>query len=150
MFSEEYRCKNNHLKTVNWDVITDLKKESQERIDNLGNNSDKIHFFFAIMETEAWLLGIKDIVLSINSQLTNEFIKNSPLGYDLDKDDPQQTYYHPAKVIGEIFGLAGKEYDKKESTLSSLIAPVEKEKYEALRSSAHCSVFSKFIEVLLN
>ncbi|OAV65872.1 hypothetical protein Barb4_03176 [Bacteroidales bacterium Barb4] len=146
MFGEMYCRKNNDKKTINWDVINHFKEKTKEQIDKIGN--DKIHFFFAIMETEAWLLGIKDIFLNIG--LTNDFIKNSHLKYDLDKNDPEKTYYHPAKVIGEIFKLAEREYGKNEKSLYSLIPhDFPKEKYEELKSSGHCSVFAEFAEVLL-
>lgn len=70
--------------------------------------------------------------------------------YDLENDDPEITYYHPAKVMGDIYGLIGSKYDKHESDVSSLVNCLEKEDYKNLIESSKCSTFTSFVQELLN
>lgn len=148
VYSDIYKEKNNHQRTINQPLIQHFQNTCQEQI-HIMDCHDKIKFFFAIMEVEAWLLGIKDIFINIDSCLTNEYIK-SELNYDLDKNDPENTYYHPAKVIGEIFQLVGKKYDKHEGDVSSLINNLSKEHYNKLINTNRCTTFSQFAKELLN
>ena len=65
-------------------------------------NGDKVVFHFAIMEVEAWLLGMHDYLLSVDKRLTGDYIKEST-GIDLDAD-PEKTIVHPAVELGRIYG----------------------------------------------
>lgn len=80
---------------------------------------------------------------------SNDFIK-SKLNYDLENDDPEITYYHPARIMGDIYGLIGSKYDKHESDVSSLVSCLEKEDYNNLIESVKCSTFTSFVQELLN
>lgn len=148
IYGDKYKEKNNSQKTINEELIEHFVRINQEQINAMACH-EKIKFFFAVMEVEAWFLGFKDIFTGIDSRLTNEYIK-SQLNYDLDKDDPEKTYYHPAKIIGNIFQLVGKKYDKHESDVSSLIYPLTKDHYNELIESGKCSIFARFTEELLN
>lgn len=148
VYSEIYKKMNNHQKTINKLLIERFFKAHQEQIDSM-NCHDKIKFFFAIMEIEAWFLGFKDIFASIDYRLSNEYIK-SQLNYDLDNDDPESTYYHPAKIVGNIFQLANKKYNKHEGDISPLINSLTKEHYNELLNAGKCTTFSLFTKELLN
>jgi hypothetical protein len=68
------------------------------------SNPIQIHFYFAIMEFEAWLLAMYENFEKINSLLTIEFIKNN-LGYDLSMIDPQIEFFKPSNEIRKILKI---------------------------------------------
>ena len=62
---------------------------------------------------------------------------------------PETTYCHPAKVVGEIMGLVGKQYRKREGEVKSLVSCLTKEHYEELMNSEVCSTFTSYAKELL-
>ncbi|RGR45217.1 hypothetical protein DWY45_18600 [Phocaeicola plebeius] len=127
--------------------MKNLENSAQKEID-AKNLAQYIKLHFAIMEVEAWFLGF-NIFERIDGTLSNDFIK-SKLNYDLENDDPEITYYHPARIMGDIYGLIGSKYDKHESDVSSLVSCLEKEDYNNLIESVKCSTFTSFVQELLN
>lgn len=147
MYSETYLKKNNNRRTINPELIKLFMESSQEEINGMAY-AERIKFCWAIMEVEAWFLGMKHLFESVNPVLTSDYIK-SQLGYDLEKSDPETTYCHPAKVVGEIMGLVGKQYRKRESEIKSLVSYLTKEHYEGLMDSDICSTFTSYAKELL-
>ena len=147
MYSETYLKKNNNRRTINPELIKLFMESSQEEIKGMAY-AERIKFCWAIMEVEAWFLGMKHLFESVNPVLTSDYIK-SQLGYDLEKSDPETTYCHPAKVVGEIMGLVGKQYRKRESEIKSLVSYLTKEHYEGLMDSEVCSTFTSYAKELL-
>lgn len=147
MYSETYLKKNNNRRTINPELIKLFMESSQEEINGMAY-AERIKFCWAIMEVEAWFLGMKHLFESVNPVLTSDYIK-SQLGYDLEKADPETTYCHPAKVVGEIMGLVGKQYRKRESEVKSLVSYLTKEHYEGLMDSEVCSTFTSYAKELL-
>lgn len=147
MYSETYLKKNNNRRTINPELIKLFMESSQEEINGMAY-AERIKFCWAIMEVEAWFLGMKHLFESVNPVLTSDYIK-SQLGYDLEKSDPETTYCHPAKVVGEIMGLVGKQYRKRESEVKSLVSYLTKEHYEGLMDSEICSTFTSYAKELL-
>ena len=147
MYSETYLKKNNNRRTINPELIKLFMESSQEEIKGMAY-AERIKFCWAIMEVEAWFLGMKHLFESVNPVLTSDYIK-SQLGYDLEKSDPETTYCHPAKVVGEIMGLVGKQYRKREGEVKSLVSYLTKEHYEGLMDSEVCSTFTSYAKELL-
>lgn len=147
MYSEAYLKKNNNQRTINPELIKLFMESSQEEINGMAY-AERIKFCWAIMEVEAWFLGMKKLFESVNPILTPDYIK-SQLGYDLEKSDPETTYCHPAKVVGEIMGLVGKQYRKREGEVKSLVSCLTKEHYEELMNSDVCSTFTSYAKELL-
>lgn len=110
--------------------------------------SENIFFSFAIMEVEAWLLGLRKSLERMDAQLTSEYILDK-LGYDLSAIDPEVTFFHPAADLQKIYSLVGKDYDKSKSGINSLVSHIEKSDYEELLHSEKCSSFKEFIGYLL-
>jgi hypothetical protein len=50
-----------------FDAVRDVLKDVE--------NGEKVDFHFAIMEVEAWLLGMHDYLLSVDKRLTGDYIK---------------------------------------------------------------------------
>lgn len=119
---------------------------TQEVINDMANGH-LIRFHFAIMEIEAWLLGMKDLFLSLDDKLTVEYIKNQ-LGIDLSKD-PEATLFHPAKDLGLIYSEVGKTYDKHETDICSIMSKLTPENFLTLVYSGKCATFKAFAESLL-
>lgn len=146
VYGDVYKKHNKSARNVNLDLIEKLKNAAQNIID-AKNLSQYIKLHFAIMEVEAWFIGF-NIFERIDATLSNDFIK-SKLKYDLESDDPEITYYHPAKIIGDIYGLIGSKYDKHESDVSSLVSCLGKEDFDNLIASFKCSTFTSFVQELL-
>lgn len=147
VYGKVYEKYNNGMRNINFELIEKLKNKAQNEIDN-KNLAQYIKLHFAIMEVEAWFIGF-NIFERIDGTLSNDFIK-SKLNYDLENDDPEITYYHPARIMGDIYGLIGSKYDKHESDVSSLVSCLEKEDYNNLIESFKCSTFTSFVQELLN
>ena len=103
---------------------------------------------FAVMEVEAWLLGMSSFLLKIDDRLTSEFIEGHT-GIDI-LQDPETTYFHPAADLGRIYQSVGKSYDKHLSDISAISSALQKEDYKSLAQSGHCSSFRNFAESLLS
>ena len=102
-----------------------------------------IRFHFAIMEVEAWFLGLKDIFLRLGNDFTLDDIRNN-LGFDLNAVDPETTFLHPTEQVKSIMRLIGKEYNKRKSDVEALMAPVTKQDFIDLRDSGKCASFASF------
>jgi hypothetical protein len=107
----------------------------------------KIHFCFAIMELEAWFLGMPRLLLNIHNDLTIENIEIG-LGYNLETLDPESTFFHPAKDLNKIYNLVGLKYTKSKNEINSLISRSKKEDFEQLNSSVKCNSFSNLFSKL--
>lgn len=94
--------------------------------------SEFCKIILAIMETEAWFLADHHLFGKIDGSLTPDRIHRE-LQYDLQRDDPEIAYEHPAKVIEKIYGLAGKTYGKHEKDAYQLANAMD---YKRLRLEA--------------
>lgn len=111
-------------------------------------NGKAIKFHFAIMEIEAWLLGMPKIFSEKNALLTTDYIKQE-LNLDL-STDPETTIFHPAKELENIYSLVGDTYNKHLSDISSVMASLEKQDFISLIESGKCNSFKLFAESILS
>jgi hypothetical protein len=85
---------------------------TREFIDGLNSTiqkmsePSKIRMHIAIMELEAWFLGMYDIFGKINSRLSVDYIEEE-LGFNLAEIDPQTQFFKPAEEVNRIFQLIG-------------------------------------------
>ena len=143
MYSKQYReiVKDSSIDpTVNQKFI----ESHNEQISKL-ENSDSIHFHFAIMEVESWLLGIRTLLTKVDSKLTNDFIKEQ-LNIDLNELDPETAFFRPAKTLNAIFSLVGKSYGKSKSDVNTIVSQIEKSDYADLKASSICQSFTAFCD----
>lgn len=146
MYSKEYReiVKDRAIdQHVNLKFINGYK----EQIQLFSNRPDDIRFNFAIMETEAWLLGFSGIFQKINPDLSDEKILQE-LNFDLRQIDPEQYFFHPAVNVQEIFQIVNEKYDKSKGDVNKLLSYIGKEDFENLFKSQKCSSFTSFCACL--
>lgn len=102
---------------------------------------------YAIMEVEAWILGMNWIFSRIHGSLTVEAISSGGL-MDCGAD-PETTIYHPARTLGEILRTVGMTYGKHADETERISGNINKEDYARLMGSGHCASFGNFATDLL-
>ncbi len=108
---------------------------------------EAIHFHFAIMEVEAWLLGLKDLFNRLSENLSLETIRQH-LSFDLNAVDPETSFIHPANQIKQIMQLIEQDYDKHGHEVGSLMGLTSREDFLDLRDSGKCASFASFFASL--
>lgn len=148
MYCDDYHHSCGKSREINPEINKRFIEGTQTTISKL-ENPDKIKFFFATMEIEAWFLGIPTLFINIDPTLTIERILEET-GIDLNKD-PETTIYHPAKELGIILELTGKTYKKHESEIERISSKIQYDDYEALFSDeTKCSTFTEMVISLLH
>ena len=139
MFSERYRKRSNRIEQ---NVNNHFFNITNEYIQQL-ENPEKIYFFFAIMEFEAWLLGFHNIFERLDVSLTLENIRNQ-LGFDLENSDPENTFFHPSVALAEILNIANIPYGKHQGEVESLVSKINFDDIMHLVESNRCNSFALF------
>jgi len=110
---------------------------------------DRIKLFFAIMEIEAWFLGMYTIFEKINASLTEEYIKRC-INIDLKNIDPQTEFYKPSDQVRNIFLLCGREYKKKQGEIESICSNITPSDLDVARENGRCKCFDNFYREILS
>ncbi|TAE19794.1 MAG: DUF4276 family protein [Bacteroidetes bacterium] len=142
MYSKNYRevVETHQIsEEVNQKFIEGATKTIQDK----AQKPEKISFHFAIMEVEAWLLGLKEWLQRIDNRLTTNYIAQN-LAYNLEVINPETAFFHPAKFLEEIYDLADKEYDKKKGDVYKIMSFLEKQDFIDLANSDKCNSFKEF------
>ena len=121
-------------------------KSAQEQIAEI-RDGERISFHFAIMEVEAWLLGMHQYLKSIDERLESDYILEK-IGINL-QEDPETTVFHPARRLDDIYALVDKHYHKHESDIETIMAALKVEDFKGLIRSGKCNSFKTFTESLL-
>lgn len=145
MYSEEYSKRS--PSEIN-NSITRLFIDGWNSTIQKMSNPSKIRMHIAIMELEAWFLGIYDIFKRINSILSVEYIENE-LGFNLADIDPQTEFFKPAEEVNRIFQLVGLQYKKKEHDVESICSKINTDDLCNAFKNGICSRFKDFYEELL-
>lgn len=147
MLSQEYRH-NVTAHIVDNEVVEKIKLVQWKAIEKLLKNDTKdVHLCYAIMETEAWVLGLSEFFEMIDEKLTHDLI-NTSLGLDLENIDPENYIYNPATILTRVFNLVGKNYSKKQGEIDSIISHLNKSDYESFLLSDKCNSFNTFHEAI--
>lgn len=97
----------------------------------------KASLCFAIMEIEAWLLGM------------DVFLKREFPGITIDSEvNPETTYVHPYDIIHEAFSSVGVQFEKHWGNILAILGRISKEDFERLYASPLCKSFNVFYDVL--
>lgn len=139
MYCERYREMSRG--SINQDVTDTIIRDNELTIKDM-NYGGRIKLFFAIMEIEAWFLGMYNLFNKIDSILTVDYIKNK-LGLDLYGSDPQKEYFKPSVQLGSVLGLCGKEYTKKKDEIESIISNMDASDFGNARENDRCESFDK-------
>lgn len=142
MYSKQYRelAGNNR---ISLDINEKFRAGYLKQIENYG----LMHFCFAIMEIEAWILGLCQCFERIESELTTQHIYKK-LQYDLNGVDPETHFFHPANEIEKIFSLAGKNYNKSKGDISNILSRLGKDDFSYLYHENKCQSFNEFCDCL--
>ncbi len=140
MYSAEYARRSPR---VIHDRISDMIIQGHNQTIGDMTYSDRIKFHFAIMEIEAWFLGMYNLFQKIDSLLTVEYIKQN-LGIDLKSADPQKEFYRPSDQVRSIFQLCGREYKKKQGEIEGICKNIDSSDLDAARENGRCACFDDF------
>ena len=145
MYSSQY-IKDAHKHEI-VDEVSRQHVESVKKILSDLEDGGFVDFHFAMMEVEAWFMGMDGFVERLDERLTRDFVCQN-LNISLD-DDPEKTLFHPAAELGKIYALVGKQYDKHKSDISSIMSLLTNDDFLSLINSGKCSTFKMFAESLL-
>lgn len=145
LYSETYdRAAHGHI-----DPVINVKIKNMVQTEILQTSQPaQIKIFFAIMEFEAWLLGMYHLFAKMNLILTWEYIENQ-LNFDLKHIDPQKKFYRPGKPLQQIFNLIQSEYDKSTETLEKICSFIELNDLNDMVENDRCAEFKEFFEELM-
>ena len=148
MFCDLYHQASTHGRVISTLLNDKFIHAAQNVIDQskLSNKKD-IHLYFAIMEVEAWLLGLNRLPIMIDSTLEATEIKEK-LGIDLSQD-PEKSIYHPAVVLKKIFELSERSYDKHTADAEKILSLLNREDFEQLYRSGKCQSFQLFVDAVV-
>lgn len=148
MFCDAYHKHSPKGRVISQELNERFKRTVQSTIDDSGlyNRSD-IHIHFAIMEIEAWLLGMDNILAFIDSHLDITDVYERT-GIDLSQD-PEMNIYHPAVALKKLFELANKSYDKHTGDSESIISQLMRADFEQLYCSEKCRSFHSFVDAIV-
>ena len=135
MFSEAYTNKTierNGERKIDKELNDRFIQGTKEVIENYSK-SINIHIQFAIMEVEAWLLGMPIFFENLS-----------------EINDPETDIYHPATILEELRKTDGLTYQKHRDEIEGIMGSIQKEDYLALIDSGRCQSFRKFVEVLMS
>jgi len=98
---------------------------------------DQIRFCFAIMELEAWWIGIPSLWGNIDSELRqqNETRFSFP-----------ELIFHPAVFIDQLFQSKNNTYKKKKAEVESIVGKISRDDFVNLHDSQRCPSFCEFVQ----
>jgi len=141
MYSLEYRKQSGGK--IDPAVTDKFKKGYSAQI----KSPELMHFCFAIMEVEAWILGFDGCFEKIDDGLTQEYILHQ-LNHALNKLDPETHFFHPAEIIENLFALVGKNYSKSKGDVNQILGVITKEDFMQLYKANKCASFTQFCDCL--
>lgn len=142
MYSEGYRKLSRQHQIdpkLNERFITGAEATFQAK----AHKPDRMQLCWAIMETEAWLLGLYACFARKDPRLHPAKVQAS-LGLDLVRDDPETTYLHPAREVKRTLALADFRYDKPKGDINALMGYVLREDVATLLERDACQSFHTF------
>lgn len=134
MFSKVYHQKTfqkNNERIIDPELNERFIQSAKEEIE-ASSKPLELQMHYAIMEVEAWLLGMPKFMEHLQ-----------------DINDPETDIYHPAEKLKELMEAMGSGYDKHSKDIESIIGNLDKKDYLALYESGRCQSFRKFVDALL-
>ena len=147
MYSKSYRETVKEVGVIDVDLNEEFKRSTKEQIVNSAEKPSQIDFAFAIMEAESWVLGFHNCFEKINPLLTVRHIEEH-LGFNLEEINPETTFFHPAKIMEQIYDLANESYKKSKGNIEAIMASLQKEDFEHLKNSDKCTSFREFTSLI--
>jgi len=146
IYSEEYlrqagRC-------MKQSVVEKMIRSKEEQFDKSTYGS-QASLHFAVMEVEAWYLGMYELLEKIHSTLTADFVE-SKTGLKLADLDPQSKFVHPSSVLDSLLRLVGDKYKKNRKDAERFASLVTVEYLQTATGKGRCSHLKQFLATLLN
>jgi hypothetical protein len=146
MYSKDYREVVQNA-TIDLAINQKFIAAHQQTIDQKAEEPDRINFHFAIMELEAWLLGIEDLFQRHNHTLDCKKIETE-CQVNLSQIDPEATIFHPSTLINSIMEIVGDGYDKKKGEVNKFMGHIAKQDFINLLEREKCESFNHFCSSL--
>ena len=134
MFSKVYHQKTfqkNNERIIDPELNERFIQSAKEEIE-ASSKPLELQMHYAIMEVEAWLLGMPKFMEHLQ-----------------DINDPETDIYHPAEKLKELMEAVGSGYDKHSKDIEGIIGNLDKKDYLALYESGRCQSFRKFVDALV-
>ncbi len=134
MFSKVYHQKTfqkNNERIIDPELNERFIQSAKEEME-ASSKPLELQMHYAIMEVEAWLLGMSKFMEHLQ-----------------DINDPETDIYHPAEKLKELMEDMGSGYDKHSKDIESIIGNLDKKDYLALYESGRCQSFRKFVDALV-
>lgn len=145
MYSDEY-CK--YSTTIDDDVTNRFIEGANQSI-SLMSWPEKIQLHFAIMELEAWFLGMYNLFYKISSTLKVDYIEDR-IGYNLSEIDPQRQFYKPSDELDLILRLVDLQYQKHSHDVNSISSRIDRTDCDNAIENGRCQSFNFFYQELLS
>lgn len=145
MYSKGYRKFSGEL-DVN--ITRKFIEGSRKTILDRAIKPESVFLCFAIMEVEAWIIGIPRIFENLSEILTVDYIRKH-LSVDLNEIDPETNFFHPANFVDQVYSLVGKSYKKKKGDIEAIASAMTKAEILELKEAKRCSSFSIFMEKII-
>ena len=146
IYSENYlrqagRC-------VNQSVVEKMIR-SMEKQFGRSTRGSMASLHFAVMEVEAWYLGMYELLEEIHSTLSVDFVE-SKTGLKLANLDPQSEFVHPSSFLDSLLRLVGDKYKKDRKDAERFASRVTLEHLQTATGGGRCSHLKQFLATLLN
>jgi hypothetical protein len=132
---------------VDQEIINKFVRFHKDTIRDKMSNPEMISVFFAIMELEAWLLGMYNLFQKVNPSLTCDYIETE-LGFNLRNIDPQTEFFHPTVRIHEILNLIDEKYTKSKGQMESILSHLASEDISNAIERNRCRSLASFLDEL--
>ena len=146
MYSEKYRKRSPGK--IDENVTRAFIENTHKEIAKMSEPA-RIKIHFAIMELEAWFLGMYNIFERLNSALNINYIEEN-LGFNLSTIDPQIEFFKPADIVDKILQLVSSQYKKSKDDIESICSKIEMADFSNAFENGRCVSFKNFYDDVLN
>jgi hypothetical protein len=146
MYSKKYSERSSGR--INENVTRTFIESADKTIEQMSE-PERIKMLFAIMELEAWFLGMYNVFKRLNSTLTVDYIE-SKLDYNLSAIDPQTIFFRPSDIVDSIFSLIGERYKKSDDQVESICCKIDIKDFHNAFEGGRCESLKKFYEEMQN
>ena len=134
--------------SVNQSIVNKMIHSMDEQFSKSTSGS-QASLHFAVMEVEAWYLGMYKLLEEINPDLTIDSVKGK-FGLNLRNLDPQSEFVHPSVVLDRILQLVGRKYKKSLNDAEKFAARVTLDHLQTATERGRCSHLKEFLVALLS
>ena len=140
LYSDEYSKLSHGV--LDHSISEVVMKRHFETVRRLAH-SDAISLHFAVMETEAWILGMHALFPKLDSVLTAEHVEHT-LGVDLRAIDPEEQFYKPSEQVRLIMESCGHQYKKRLAEIETLCSKMTQQDFADAKERDRCQSFRRF------